>query len=479
MYNYRAKPYHAWTLYSVAAVLSMISLFAQGCFAATIKVNTVQDAVAIDGFCSLREAITSVNTQAASGNMSGECAAGDGNNDTINVPAGLYLLTLVGDRENNNATGDLDILANVTIAGAGVGATIIDASGLGSTPDRVFDVPASSIRVTLRDMTVQNGHAPNINGGLCAENGGGIRINNAAVTLTDFNLDSNLAGNGSIPLSCNPGRGGGIFTNGGSLILLRADVTRNFSSTLGGGLHSQGANVEVIRSRFDSNSAQAAGGGISISSAALVMTQSSVSRNTAVDACGGGIYDDAAGLTVSNSTIVANTAGGGCATVSFASGISVEYANAQLDFVTVSENTSGGISIYSQSNNLKSLNLRNSIISGNGGSSDCFMFSGGSLISQGYNLAGSSCPSNGPGDIVTTNPLLGPLSSYGGPAELMLPHPDSPATNAGSCGASDLFEDQRGDTRPASVPNVPYLYDGCDIGAAELDDDVFWDGFGR
>ncbi|MEO7323457.1 MAG: CSLREA domain-containing protein [Dokdonella sp.] len=54
--------------------------------AATLSVNTIDDVVANDGLCSLREAITAVNKAAPSGNLNGECAAGDGNNDE-NRPA--------------------------------------------------------------------------------------------------------------------------------------------------------------------------------------------------------------------------------------------------------------------------------------------------------------------------------------------------------------------------------------------------------
>ncbi len=43
---------------------------------ATITVNTTADAVADDGFCSLREAIVAANTMTASGAMPGECPAG-------------------------------------------------------------------------------------------------------------------------------------------------------------------------------------------------------------------------------------------------------------------------------------------------------------------------------------------------------------------------------------------------------------------
>src|SRR6478736_2018449 len=85
------------TLYRILmAVLlgSVILVPLQRCNAAMISVNTFNDVVAVDGACSLREAVTAVNTGAASGNMNGECAAGDGVNDTIVLTAGTYHLTI-------------------------------------------------------------------------------------------------------------------------------------------------------------------------------------------------------------------------------------------------------------------------------------------------------------------------------------------------------------------------------------------------
>ncbi len=98
-------------------------------------------------------------------------------------------------------------------------------------------------------------------------------------------------------------------------------------------------------------------------------------------------------------------------------------------------------------------------------------------ISAGYNIAGSGCPSNGPADIATTDPQLSPLSANGGLGDTMMPHPTSPATDAGSCAASSLNIDERTHARPSDVPRVANVADGCDIGAVELDDDIFWNGF--
>ena len=68
------------------------------------------------GDCTLRAALQEANA-----------LAGD---DIIVLPAGAYILTIVGAGENNVATGDLDIRENLTITGAGAAAALPTAPGL-------------------------------------------------------------------------------------------------------------------------------------------------------------------------------------------------------------------------------------------------------------------------------------------------------------------------------------------------------------
>jgi CSLREA domain-containing protein len=184
--------------------------------AATIFVNTVQDVVANDGQCSLREAITSANLKTASGNSAGECSAGNGNQDTVVVPAGIYASSIAGIDEDNNATGDFDILADVSIQGAGMGSTIIDANHL----DRAIDV-RFPINVQLTDLSIVNGHAldGNAAGNNNGENGGaggGIQISGGALSLIASSVHDNSGGaGGDAPLigasfAGNGGTGGAI-----------------------------------------------------------------------------------------------------------------------------------------------------------------------------------------------------------------------------------------------------------------------------
>ena len=69
-------------------ILWLPLLVASHAQASLIEVNSLLDTTANDGFCTLREAINSANTNSPSGAMPGECAAGSGT-DTIEFPAPL------------------------------------------------------------------------------------------------------------------------------------------------------------------------------------------------------------------------------------------------------------------------------------------------------------------------------------------------------------------------------------------------------
>ncbi|MEM7316495.1 MAG: CSLREA domain-containing protein, partial [Planctomycetota bacterium] len=100
--------------------------------ASTINVNSTADNLtAGDGNCTLREAITNANNDSDS--TSGDCVAGSGD-DTIVLQAATYTMSLGPAGDNANATGDFDILDNLTIIGAGARDTIIDGNDL----DRIF-----------------------------------------------------------------------------------------------------------------------------------------------------------------------------------------------------------------------------------------------------------------------------------------------------------------------------------------------------
>jgi CSLREA domain-containing protein len=85
------------------AVVALVLGSASGAQSTTITVNSTADSLAIDGHCTLREAIIAANSDTAVD----ACAAGSGA-DVVMVPAGTYTLTLAGAGEDAAATGDLD-----------------------------------------------------------------------------------------------------------------------------------------------------------------------------------------------------------------------------------------------------------------------------------------------------------------------------------------------------------------------------------
>ena len=122
----------------------------------TIGVDAVKDNDPGSG-CTLREAISVANAGKGPGTdpFTGCTVKGTAGlppvTYKINLPAYTYTLTGASG-ENNNASGDLDIKANVIIMGQGASKTIISGGGI----DRVFHIdPAGS-----GSFTVQIGNDP-------------------------------------------------------------------------------------------------------------------------------------------------------------------------------------------------------------------------------------------------------------------------------------------------------------------------------
>jgi hypothetical protein len=117
--------------------------------------------------CSLRGAITFANFSAGT--------------DTINLANNAtYKLTVTGANEDQNATGDLDVMESITINGNN---STIDATGLG---DRVIEFyPAAIIGTdSIHEVVIKGGNE--IGGG----GGGGLMINSGTMTLDNVNINA-------------------------------------------------------------------------------------------------------------------------------------------------------------------------------------------------------------------------------------------------------------------------------------------------
>ena len=135
------------------AVLILSSVFS---FAGTIQVTTLNDELNNDTDCSLREAIQAANTNSP---VSG-CHAGDAGLDIIKLGSGTYSLTLPGKNEDNNATGDLDIIEDLEIIGSGatisggVGDPNVMGDGIRLLHLDPFGI--DGVDLTLNGVTLQN-----------------------------------------------------------------------------------------------------------------------------------------------------------------------------------------------------------------------------------------------------------------------------------------------------------------------------------
>ena len=494
------------------AMLVLLITPVPGAYAATsrtIEVDAIDDSNP-EGGCTLREAIDVANAGLGPGLASNGCTvteSGGGIPITYEINLPSYTYTLTGSAgDDGNTSGDLDVLANVSINGSGAGSTAID----GGSIDRVFHVPISGLGVTLSisSVTVQNGSVTG--------DGGGILNNGNTLIIASSTIAHNVAsgyhggiGNTAGTLNVSQSTiasntaldsGGGIGNRAGTLIVSHSTITHNaVNRWRGGGISSSGSSIigtdimTITNSVVTNNTASDAwslGGGINIATdvGAVSIRNTTIARNAA--GSGGGINYERYGLTggpdpvlnISNSTISHNSASrdGGGILVNNDKG-TTNLANATVaDNIADDDNdgTGDGGGIYHGSG---TFNTKNTIVAGNddrsGGGSDCF----GTFASQQYNLIGinSGCVAsfpagqpNGNNDLVGTgglplNPLLSGLMGY----HALLP--DSPAIDAGNpAGCTDhlgspLTTDQRGWPRPLDGDG-----DGdaiCDIGSYEFD----------
>jgi len=493
-----------------AAVFAAVFVLAPPAYAATITVDTLDDELNSDGDCSLREAITATNTNAAVD----ACAPGQAAPTvdlidfsvtgtitltntlpfitqalTIDGPgaANLTILGGGGVRVMVVVGGNL-ILEHVTVSNSSInsldGAGIFNAGTLtvtnstfsGNSTSTTGGAIANQGTLTVTNSIFSGNSATNSGGGIyngtgrtltvtnstfsgnsTRDLGGGIR-NDSTATVTD----STFSGNSALV-------GGGSYNGTGRTLTVTNSTFSGNSAAIGGGIGSDGT-LTVTNSTFSDNPAAGnSGGGIySSTTGSLAVTDSTFSGNSA--AIGGGIRSDGT-LTVTNSTFSENIAshsgggiynGSGTLTVTNSTFSGNSSANGggirsvgtlTVTNSTFSENsgTGGGIENVSPG----TATLRNTIVANSFGA-NC----SGGITDGGGNLQhpGTTC-----GALITSaDPKLDPLQDNGGPTETMALQGLSPAIDnavLANCPATD----QRGVSRPQ-----PALGD-CDIGAFELE----------
>ena len=404
--------------------------------AETYRVDTEDDDVSATctggDDCSLRGAITTANTE-------------DGR-DTIEVPAGRYRLTIEGSGEDENQTGDLDVLDDLEIEGDGAGRTTVEGFRGDEDEDRVFDLapsidcgdcpfpePGIDTEVRIDGLSIVEGSTTGLNDDGF---GGGVRSSATAV-LRDVAVRNNFASSD----------GGGV-RNDGEMLLERVELSENLTNGFGGGMVNN-FRARLINVTAAQNQAGISGGGI----AALAFSQ--------IPARGDGPSD--ASTLIESSTIAGNRiidrrdrggegGGGG-------------------EFVFRSANLASGdpiwIELRGERGRGSQMQVRNSIVADPGpGEENCTSFG---ISSLGGNLEhpGDSCMFTEESDDQDHDPELGELRDNGGPTKTRALDSGSPAIDEAN--ADNLpEEDQRGVSRVQG--------DGGDKGAFEREYDGPSDG---
>jgi CSLREA domain-containing protein len=247
----------------VSLALSLWSVSVTRASTHTIEVDSFEDKISTDGFCTLREAVIAANKNQASSSNPGECEAGSSTLiDAIVLPPGTYILTRSDNgNEDSAATGDLDIKGSVVISPDGSGPVTITA--ISGFKDRIFQVLSGN--VTITGVTISGG----------SSGYGGAIHNGGTLTVTDSTITGNKA----------TYWGGGI-KNAGTLTLTNVTISGNTSKQHGGGLYNYSntatlTNVTITANTADSDAnGSGDGGGIARYSGYVYIKNTIIAGNT-------------------------------------------------------------------------------------------------------------------------------------------------------------------------------------------------------
>jgi hypothetical protein len=409
---------------------------------------------------------------------------------------GASIALLFGTAQAFAAT--IDVTANADSGSGSLRAAITTANSTPTEADQISISATGTISLLtelppITDETTITGPGP---GSLTVQPAASVKIRvfymNGATAGDTIRIQGLTISNGA-PQNFGgmPLHGGGVFVDGQGINTLENVVITGSTGASGGGiLVLSGATLDVIGSTISNNDAVDAngeGGGIA-NSGQLTVKSSTIAGNRvtlALTGTGGGIWMAETG---SASTLVSNSTIAGNSVPSSGGGIYLGNGSLFVESSTIARNRSdsddvggqdgGGIYIVPDSGDHR---LANTILAENvRGTAGPVLNQCGlgnmssSLTSDGYNLrssSGDSCDTKfGLTDLVDPDPLLGSLSSNGGPTQTIPLLPGSPAQNAGNpLPPSDLLggypacklTDQRGLPRGGSAGV-------CDIGAFEV-----------
>jgi predicted outer membrane repeat protein len=344
-----------------------------------------------------------------------------------------------------------------------------DDQGFTNNAENVYHVVTGVSGASLDGFIITAGNA---NGTVCPGSGcgGGIYNYSSSPTFTNVTISGNSSANygggmyntsGSNPSLSNDTfnsnsaayNGGGMYNNSSSPTLKNVIFNKNWAG-LGGGLSNDSSYPVLIDVTFSANSGNS-GAGMFNEGSSPALLKITFSDNSAVNS-GGGLYNSyGSNAALTNVTFSGNSAqyGGG-----MYNSINSKPILTNVTFSVNSTTISGG-GIY---NDASSPQIRNTILWGNTAPSGAQVYNSSSTSVLSDSVVQGGCPASSTcAKIITADPRLGALSSYGSFTETIPLLAGSPAIDTGNdniCAATD----QRGMMRPQGTH--------CDIGAYEYDD---------
>ncbi len=403
------------------------------------------------GVCTLRAAVEEATALAAGG------------------PHVIEMPVLAAGPYNVLASAPIDISVDLTIRGQG-GVPVIASGGFLTSPAlRII----KDVTVRLQDLEFHADEAESV----------AVQAPGARVTLEDVIFIPGTSASGlaisdgetrCIRCEVRDGSTTGISVGGGRLELVDSTVRNNHvtsfpNNTGGGGIFADGGSLLLLRTLVEGNTAgngtAGSGGGLFVRGGAFVRIMNSTLSGNAAFRGGGGFFVREASVTVESSTIAFN------------------------DGDADSAGTGKGGGFFADT--LGVVQMRNSILSSNraepcaGVCIPSFWECGGlGFESLGHNLVflHGGCPivplTNDP-DFIFTNPFLEPLGDWGGSTLTHAFHLTSTAVERGnptgcladgdldsSTPLAPLTDDQRGEPRPVDADGDSVAI--CDVGAFEL-----------
>jgi hypothetical protein len=440
---------------SAAALLTALAGSAGA--SATLTVDSSADGIATAANC----------TDVTPGNCTlRDAAAAALDGDIITFDAAVTSITLTEGTVTTLAVsliGPGSSALTITTAGAAGDYDLFDVSGVGDavisgmTLTKNRTQTSNDGKFTLDDVAI-TGSTGDYGGALYAGNVGELEIKNSRFEdnyATDnggavyiYNGDNATISNSVLLNNESATAGGAIYASyAGNVSLIDSEVSGNTAAERGGGVYFYMGNdyaVNIIGCTLDSNVSGEFGGAADFSSdLSVVISNTTVSNNSAIGGAGLNLDDTGIDATINNSTITANAAssGGGGIYINSGSSLTINQSTVSANSAAGTASPSyggGGIAI----GDTAIVTLSGTIVSGNtsalAGLADISLYNRDPIATGSFTATNSiigevdpRVTGYGTNNVTSTNPMLGALADNGGATKTMALLTGSPAIDAG------------------------------------------------